>query len=51
MAEQGVSTEDQISLIINGEIIEDYPHDFPYPSTLVLGYILGAPFSRCGCKG
>ena len=36
MAERGVSTEDLISLIINGEIIEDYPDDFPYPSTLIM---------------
>ena len=30
MAERGISTEDLIGLIINGEIIEDYPDDFPY---------------------
>jgi hypothetical protein len=31
-----ISTEYLISLIINGEVIEDYPDDFPYPSTLIL---------------
>jgi hypothetical protein len=51
MAERGVSTEDLISLIINGEIIEDYPDDFPYPSALILGYILGAPFHIVAAKG
>jgi hypothetical protein len=51
MAERGVSTEDLISLIINGEMIEDYPDDFPYPSTLILGYILGAPFHVVAAKG
>jgi hypothetical protein len=33
MAEREVSTDDLISLIIIGETIEDYPDDFPYPST------------------
>lgn len=51
MAEREVSTEDLISLIINGEIIEDYPDDFPYPSTLILGYILGSPFHVVAAKG
>ncbi|MCX6672722.1 MAG: DUF4258 domain-containing protein [Methanothrix sp.] len=51
MAERGVSTEGLISLIINGEIIEDYPDDFPYPSTLILGYILGAPFHVVAAMG
>lgn len=26
--------------LINGEIIEDYPEDYPYPSCLVLGYTI-----------
>ena len=25
-------------VIMNGEIIEDYPDDYPYPSCLVFGY-------------
>ena len=25
-------------VILNGEIIEDYPEDYPYPSCLVFGY-------------
>jgi len=48
MAERGVSTE---GLIINGETIEDYPDDFPYPSNLILGYILGAPFHVVAAMG
>jgi adenylate kinase len=51
MAERGVSTEDMISLIIDGEIIEDYPDDFPYPSTLIIGYILGDAFHVVAAKG
>ncbi|MDD1736610.1 MAG: DUF4258 domain-containing protein [Methanothrix sp.] len=51
MAERGISTEDLIRLIINGEIIEDYPDDFPYPSALILGYIMGAPIHIVAAKG
>jgi hypothetical protein len=51
MAERGVSTDGLISLIINGEIIEDYPDDFPYPSSLILGFISGAAFHVVLAKG
>lgn len=51
MAERGVSTKDLISLIINGEIIEDYPDDFPYPSALIMGYISGDAFHVVVAKG
>jgi len=51
MAERGVSTEDLIRLITNGEIIEDYPDDFPYPSALILGYTLEASFHVVAAKG
>jgi hypothetical protein len=51
MAERGISTEDLIRLIINGEIIEDYPDDFPYPSALILGYFWDAPFHVVAAKG
>jgi len=51
MAERGVSTEDMISLIINGEIIESYPDDFPYPSVLILGHLSGEAFHVVAAKG
>lgn len=51
MAERGVSTEDLISLIINGEIIEDYPDDFPYPSALIMGFNSGEAFHVVAAKG
>ena len=28
-------------VILNGEIIEIYPDDYPYPSCLILGYTIG----------
>ena len=51
MAERGVSTEDLISLIISGEIIESYPDDFPYPSVLLLGYLSAVAFHVVVAKG
>lgn len=35
-----ISMEDAINCINNGEIIEDYPTDFPYPSCLIFGYTI-----------
>ncbi len=36
--ERGLSRNDVIDCILSGEIIEDYPEDFPHPSCLILGY-------------
>lgn len=35
-----ISMDDAISCINSGEIIEDYPDDFPYPSCLIFGYTI-----------
>jgi hypothetical protein len=32
-----ISTDDIVCALINGEIIEQYPSDYPFPSCLVLG--------------
>ena len=37
MNERCISVDDVINAIDNGEIIEQYPADFPFPSCLVLG--------------
>ena len=37
-----ITVEDVKSDILTGEIIENYPNDYPYPSCLVLGH---------SCKG
>jgi hypothetical protein len=37
MQERDISIEDVISCIRSGEIIEDYPDDFPNPSCLIFG--------------
>lgn len=35
--ERDISIDDVINAIDNGEIIEQYPKDFPFPSCLILG--------------
>lgn len=38
MANRDISTDDVLNCIETGEIIEDYPDDFPYPSCLIFGH-------------
>lgn len=38
--ERGISRVDVINCLENGEIIEDYPTDYPHPSCLVFGYTI-----------
>lgn len=38
--ERGISRADVINCLENGEIIADYPTDYPHPSCLVFGYTL-----------
>lgn len=38
MQERDINIDDVRNCIISGEIIENYPDDFPYPSCLVFGY-------------
>lgn len=37
LIQRGISVSDVIEAIMTGEVIEDYPDDYPYPSCLVLG--------------
>lgn len=37
MFERGITTDQVEDVPNSGEIIEDYPDDYPYPSRLVLG--------------
>lgn len=38
MLQRGISRADVLETINNGEIIEQYPCDYPFPSCLILGY-------------
>ncbi len=35
--ERGITIDDVMNAINNGDIIEHYPDDFPFPSCLILG--------------
>jgi hypothetical protein len=39
MFERNVSTDNLITIISSGEIIEEYPGDEPCPSVLIMGFI------------
>ena len=41
--ERGIMFCDVLNAIKNGEIIETYPDDYPYPSCLLLGEYEGKP--------
>lgn len=43
MVERRVSDVDVRGAVENGEVIEDYPDDIPYPSQLILAHISGRP--------
>ena len=43
MFQRGLSVADVESIVRTGLVIEDYPTDFPYPSSLLLGYAQGLP--------
>lgn len=38
LEQRGISINDVTACIMNGEIIEQYPEDYPHPSCLILGY-------------
>ena len=38
LQERDISVDDVKNCIMNGEIIEEYPDDFPHPSALIFGY-------------
>ena len=37
MSERGIELQDVINAVDHGEIIEQYPDDYPFPSCLILG--------------
>lgn len=43
MSQRGISEVEIRVALAAGEIIEDYPEDWPYPSRLVLGWVGGRP--------
>ena len=43
MMERSISRSDVLSAICSGEIIEDYPEDFPLPNCLILEIVNKKP--------
>lgn len=37
IAERGISQAEAEAVLMSGEIIENYPNDYPYPSCLMIG--------------
>ena len=50
--QRNISQEDVVSAILNGEIIEKYENDYPYPSCLVYGITINNKILHivCGLK-
>jgi hypothetical protein len=38
MFERKISTDDVRQILSNGEVVEEYPEDKPFPSRLILGW-------------
>jgi hypothetical protein len=38
LIQRNIKRKDVIHTLLNGEIIEEYPKDLPYPSCLILGH-------------
>ena len=43
MLERNISTEEVKGILRAGKVIENYPQDKPYPSYLMLGWVLHRP--------
>ena len=43
MMERGISRSEVKKVLLTGEVIEEYPSDYPFPSLLVLGKPEGKP--------
>lgn len=43
MLERGISRNEVLQVLINGEVIQRYDEDKPFPSMLVLGFSLDRP--------
>lgn len=49
LVQRNISMEDVQTVILNGEIIEDYPNDYPFPSCLIFGYRKGGDIIHVVC--
>lgn len=49
LIQRNISIADVKSAILHGKIIEEYPHDYPYPSCLILGITLQNEYLHIVC--
>lgn len=49
LQERDISVDDVKNCIMHGEIIEEYPKDFPHPSALIFGYDLAEKVIHVVC--
>lgn len=42
--ERNILQENILEVVLNGEVIEDYPDTKPFPSCLMLGLVSGKPY-------
>lgn len=49
LIQRNISMQDVMNAIMSGEIIEDYPDDYPYPSCLIIGYTVGDKIIHVVC--
>ena len=50
LLQRNISLSEVQEAILNGEIIEEYPDDYPYPSCLVLGRCINNRFLHIVCS-
>lgn len=44
LAQRNISQDVVVKVIMKGEVIEDYPHNTPFPSCLMLGWVEEKPY-------
>ena len=49
LQERDITVDDVKNCIMNGEIIEEYPNDFPHPSALIFGHDLNEKIIHAVC--
>lgn len=47
--QRGITIEDVKNVLLHGEIIEQYPNDYPYPSCLELGLSISGRYLHVCC--
>ena len=49
LVQRNIGTKDVVKTIMEGQIIENYPDDYPYPSCLIIGYTVESKVLHVVC--